>query len=61
MVTIDWRPREGWRVFAGEVGIIVVGVLLALGAQAGADAYKWSQDVKRSKADLGRALPLGAD
>jgi hypothetical protein len=39
-------------VFAGEVGIIVVGVLLALGAQAGADAYKWSQDVKRSKADL---------
>jgi hypothetical protein len=52
MVTIGWRPREGWRVFAGEVGIIVVGVLLALGAQAGADAYKWSQDVKRSKADL---------
>jgi hypothetical protein len=47
-----WRPREGWRVFAGEVGIIVVGVLLALGAQALSEAYKWQQDVRRSKADL---------
>ena len=27
------RPREGWRVFAGEVGVIVLGVLIALGAQ----------------------------
>jgi len=27
------RPREGWRTFAGEVGVIVLGVLLALGAQ----------------------------
>ena len=27
------RPREGWRAFAGEVGVVVLGVLLALGAQ----------------------------
>ncbi|MEO7635366.1 MAG: hypothetical protein ABIS38_06945 [Sphingomicrobium sp.] len=27
------KPRDGWRVFAGEVGVIVLGVLLALGAQ----------------------------
>lgn len=26
-------PLNGWRVFAGEVGVIVLGVLLALGAQ----------------------------
>src|SRR5438045_3169111 len=27
------KPLHGWREFAGEVGIIVVGVLIALGAQ----------------------------
>jgi hypothetical protein len=27
------KPRHGWRAFAGEVGIIVLGVLIALGAQ----------------------------
>jgi hypothetical protein len=27
------KPLHGWRVLAGEIGIIVVGVLIALGAQ----------------------------
>src|SRR6476619_1297371 len=27
------KPLHGWRQFAGEVGIIVVGVLIALGAE----------------------------
>ena len=27
------KPIHGWRMFAGEVGIIVIGVLIALGAQ----------------------------
>ena len=27
------RPLHGWREFAGEVGIIVLGVLIALGAE----------------------------
>src|SRR4051812_12444684 len=27
------RPIHGWRAFIGEVGVVVVGVLLALGAQ----------------------------
>ena len=27
------KPLHGWRAFVGEVGIIVVGVLIALGAQ----------------------------
>lgn len=26
-------PRDGWRIFLGEVGVIVLGVLIALGAQ----------------------------
>lgn len=27
------KPIQGWRQFVGEVGIIVVGVLIALGAE----------------------------
>ena len=27
------KPLHGWRVLAGEVGVIVLGVLIALGAQ----------------------------
>ncbi len=27
------KPLHGWREFAGEVGILVVGVLIALGAE----------------------------
>ena len=27
------KPLRGWREFSGEVGIIVLGVLIALGAQ----------------------------
>jgi hypothetical protein len=29
------KPLHGWREFAGEVGIIVVGVLIARGRRAG--------------------------
>ena len=29
------KPLHGWREFAGEVGIIVVGVLIALAAAIG--------------------------
>lgn len=32
------RPRDGWRQFAGEVGIIVLGILIALGFQQLASA-----------------------
>jgi hypothetical protein len=27
------KPVHGWRLFAGEIGIIVLGVLIALGAR----------------------------
>lgn len=32
-------PANGWRGFAGEVGVIVLGVLIALGAQKMAEDY----------------------
>lgn len=39
------RPRDGWRVFAGEVGVIVLGVLIALGAQEMAGRARIEADV----------------
>ena len=30
------KPLHGWREFLGEVGIIVIGVLIALGAEQNA-------------------------
>ena len=46
------QPRDGWRVFAGEVGVIVLGVLIALVAQQVAEDWQWRQTVARTKADL---------
>jgi hypothetical protein len=35
------KPLHGWREFAGEVGIIVVGVLIALGAEQIVEILHW--------------------
>lgn len=39
------KPLHGWRAFFGEVGIIVLGVLIALGAEQAVDAWRWNQRV----------------
>ena len=39
------KPSHGWRDFAGEVGVIVLGVLIALGAQQIVDMWQWRQKV----------------
>ena len=39
------KPLHGWRAFAGEVGIIVIGVLIALGAQQVVEAANWRREV----------------
>lgn len=36
-------PISSWRGFAGEVGIIVLGVLIAIGAQGLAEDWQWQQ------------------
>jgi hypothetical protein len=35
------KPLHGWREFIGEVGIIVVGVLIALGAEQLVESWHW--------------------
>jgi len=37
------KPLHGWREFAGEVGIIVLGVLIALGAGQVVENISWRQ------------------
>lgn len=40
------RPRDGWRIFIGEVGVIVLGVLIALAAQEAVNRYNMRNDVR---------------
>lgn len=37
------KPLHGWREFVGEVGIIVIGVLLALGAESLIEQWHWKE------------------
>jgi hypothetical protein len=58
------KPLHGWREFAGEVGIIVMGVLIALGAEQLVEAANWRSQVRdfREAVDheLGRNLGIYA-
>jgi hypothetical protein len=40
------KPLHGWREFAGEVGIIVIGVLIALGFEAIVAEWQWHEKSK---------------
>ena len=54
------KPLHGWRAFAGEVGIIVIGVLIALAAQQVVETLHWRSEVhefrKAVDYELGRNL-----
>ena len=39
------KPLHGWRAFSGEVGIIVVGVLVALAAEQAVEDWRWHEKV----------------
>ena len=39
------KPLHGWRAFAGEVGVIMLGVLIALAAQQIAEDWGWRHKV----------------
>ncbi|HEX5237202.1 MAG TPA: hypothetical protein VFW39_01900 [Sphingomicrobium sp.] len=43
------KPLHGWRAFAGEVGIIVLGVLIALGFGALVDEWQWRGKIRRAE------------
>ena len=46
------KPLHGWRAFVGEVGIIVIGVLIALGAEQVVEAIHDRQVAEETRASL---------
>lgn len=51
-------PRDGWRMFAGEVGVIVLGVLLALGAQQVAENLQMRSEVREFRRTIDHEIGL---
>jgi len=51
-------PKHGWREFWGEVGIIVLGVLIALGAQQVVDAIRWNREVAGFRASVREEIAI---
>ena len=52
------KPLHGWRAFAGEVGVVLLGVLLALGAQQLVERIGWNLSMTEAKKDLAAELEL---
>lgn len=50
------RPLKGWREFIGEVGTILLGVLLALAAQEFVQSLHWKREVKETRKALDAEL-----
>jgi hypothetical protein len=46
------KPMHGWRAFAGEVGVIVLGVLIALAAEQAVEAIHWHYKVQATEAAI---------
>jgi hypothetical protein len=47
------KPLHGWREFIGEVGIIVLGVIIAIGLGQLVEAMQWRSEVDSATAALG--------
>jgi hypothetical protein len=52
------KPLHGWRALVGEVGIIVVGVLIALGAEQIVVAYQTRADVRAFRETINHEIGL---
>ena len=50
------KPLHGWREFAGEVGIIVLGVIIALALGQAVQAWQWHEDVKTARGSIQREM-----
>jgi hypothetical protein len=54
------KPLHGWRAFVGEVGIIVLGVLIALGFEQLVQQWRWRQEVDTARQALANELASSA-
>ena len=53
------KPLHGWREFIGEVAIIVLGVLIALSAEAAVQSIEWGNKVDAAVSDMNNELSSG--
>jgi hypothetical protein len=55
------KPLHGWREFAGEVGIVVLGILIALTAEQVVEALHWKNEVANFRSAVRQevAIDLG--
>jgi hypothetical protein len=54
------KAIHGWREFAKEVGIIVLGVLIALGFEQVVQAWRWRHDARETREALTSELEYSA-
>ena len=54
------KPLHGWREFAGEVGIIVLGVLIALGFGKVVEEWQWHDEVRSTRQAIAKELANAA-
>jgi hypothetical protein len=55
------KPLHGWRAFAGEVGIIVLGVLIALGFGQIVQEWQWRDEVRSTRQAIANELANAAN
>ena len=53
------KPVRGWRAFAGEVGIIVLGVLIALGAEQVVETFNQRNQLSALRAAVDNEIAYG--
>ena len=52
------KPLHGWRAFVGEVGIIVIGVLIALGAEQLIERRHWHESAREASYAIQQELAV---
>jgi len=55
------KPLHGWRAFAGEVGIIVLGVLIALGFEQLVGEWRWHKEAETARRAVDNELATAAE
>ncbi|HEX4739086.1 MAG TPA: hypothetical protein VH331_16155 [Allosphingosinicella sp.] len=50
------KPLHGWRELVGEVGVIVIGVLIALGAEQIIEQIHWHDQVRAARESIHREM-----
>ena len=50
------KPLHGWRALLGEIGVVFVGIVLALGAESLLQDYHWHQQAEISEEAIKREL-----